>query len=63
MHGIFQIRACAVDSEFLDIFYEHASMQIEIHSFGQSLVITNGLVFTKRVYKTGTVHRQFSAFY
>ena len=65
MHGIFGICACAVDSEFLifSCFYEYASMQIEIQSFGQSLVITNGLIFTKRAYKTATVHRQFSAFY
>ena len=65
MHGIFGICACAVDSEFpiFSCFYEYASMQIEIQSFEQSLVITNGLIFTKRAYKTATVHRQFSEFY
>lgn len=59
MHGIFGICARAVDSEFLisSCFYEYASMQIEIQSFGQSLVITNGLIFTKRAYKTATVNR------
>ena len=65
MHGIFLICVCAVDSEFLisSCFYEYASTQIEIQSFRQPLVITNGLIFTKRAYKMATVHRQFSAFY
>ena len=65
MHGIFLICVYAVDSEFLisSCFYEYASTQIEIQSFRQPLVITNGLIFTKLAYKTATVHRQFSAFY
>ena len=60
MHGIFLICVYAVDSEFLisSCFYEYASTQIEIQSFRQPLVITNGLIFTKRAYKTATVHRQ-----